>query len=375
MFLCLLLQSTRRDMKEHMEHYGLYHAQIQAEGFMDLKQITEKNSHSLQHLLERANSLEVRVTTIEKTQSNLDQKIETFDERRDRVIRNESKLEHLEIQDMKKTADMVELGHKVEELQMEFNMAKSTSFGNTGLTSGYGTADYSHSANVGASSNSSQSIVTPLGPDFTTRTPYGNTVVASNQRIESIHSRLVELEHSVDRSLSSCLDQELRIQLLERATYNGILLWKVDEFERRRKEAKEGVTMSLYSTPFYTGRHGYKMCARIYLNGDGLGKNTHMSFFFVVMRGPIDELLPWPFKQKVTFTLINQMGKKHVTDSFRPDPNSSSFQRPGRREMNIASGCPMFIRLEHLLEGGFVKDDCIYLRVMVDTVDIPKILP
>ncbi len=37
-------------MKEHMEHYGLYHAQIQAEGFMDLKQIAEKNSHFLQHL-------------------------------------------------------------------------------------------------------------------------------------------------------------------------------------------------------------------------------------------------------------------------------------------------------------------------------------
>ncbi len=69
MFLWLLLQSTRRDMKEHMEHYGLYHAQIQAEEFMDLKQITEKNSHSLQHLLVRANSLEVHVTTIEKTQS------------------------------------------------------------------------------------------------------------------------------------------------------------------------------------------------------------------------------------------------------------------------------------------------------------------
>ena len=50
-----------------------------------------------------------------------------------------------------------------------------------------------------------------------------------------------------------------------------------------------------------------------------MGKNTHMSFFFVAMRGPIDDLLPWPFKQKVILTLINQMSKKDVTDSFRPD--------------------------------------------------------
>ena len=67
---------------------------------------------------------------------------------------------------------------------------------------------------------------------------------------------------------------------------HGVLLWKIDAFARRRKEAVDGVTMSLYSIPFYTSRHGNKMCARVYLNGDGMGKGTHLSFFFVVMRGP-----------------------------------------------------------------------------------------
>ena len=125
------------------------------------------------------------------------------------------------------------------------------------------------------------------------------------------HSEVTELEHSVDRCLSINMDQELRLQLLERATYNGILIWKIIDFERR-KEAVDGVTMSLYSSQFYTSRHSYKMCARIYFNGDGLGKNTHFSFFFVIMRGPYDALLPWPFRQKVTLTLLNQTGKKHV---------------------------------------------------------------
>lgn len=35
--------------------------------------------------------------------------------------------------------------------------------------------------------------------------------------------------------------------------------------------------------------------------GDGNGKNTHVSLFFVVMKGDFDALLPWPFQQKVTF--------------------------------------------------------------------------
>ena len=50
---------------------------------------------------------------------------------------------------------------------------------------------------------------------------------------------------------------------------------------------------------FYTSRYGYKMCLRIYLNGDGTGRGTHLSLFFVVMKGPNDALLRWPFNQKV----------------------------------------------------------------------------
>lgn len=41
------------------------------------------------------------------------------------------------------------------------------------------------------------------------------------------------------------------------------------------------------------------MCLRIYLNGDGTGRGTHLSLFFVVMRGHSDALLKWPFNQKV----------------------------------------------------------------------------
>ncbi|KAL5491320.1 hypothetical protein EMCRGX_G016583 [Ephydatia muelleri] len=193
------------------------------------------------------------------------------------------------------------------------------------------------------------------------------------ERVGNISVKTTELDHGLDQCLSSCLDQELRLQLLERATYSGVLLWKIDDFARRKKEAMDGVTMSLYSIPFYTSRHGYKMCARVYLNGDGMGKGTHLSFFFVVMKGPFDALLPWPFKQKVTLTIINQAGKKHVTDTFCPDPQSNSFQRPTQKEMNVASGCPMFIHHEQLLNGGFVKDDCIFLRAVVDTsIDDPS---
>ena len=123
---------------------------------------------------------------------------------------------------------------------------------------------------------------------------------ALSQRIDSLHSKVTELDNMVNRYLSSSLDKDLRLQLLERATYDGMLLWKIDDFSRRKREAVDGITLSLYSTLFYTSHQGYKMCARVYLNGDGMGKASHLSFFFVIMKGLYDALLPWPFQQKVT---------------------------------------------------------------------------
>lgn len=97
-------------------------------------------------------------------------------------------------------------------------------------------------------------------------------------------------------------DMDLRFQVLETSSYNGTLIWKIRDYKRRKQDAVAAKTLSLYSQPFYTGYFGYKMCARVYLNGDGMGKGTHLSLFFVVMRGEYDALLPWPFKQKVPTT-------------------------------------------------------------------------
>ncbi|XP_072016532.1 TNF receptor-associated factor 2-like [Amphiura filiformis] len=184
--------------------------------------------------------------------------------------------------------------------------------------------------------------------------------------------------HAHDQMLTvknvALAEQELRIQSLESSSYNGILVWKITEYARRRREAVSGKTTSFYSSPFYTSYHGYKMCARIYLNGDGMGKGTHLSLFFVVMKGRYDNILRWPFRQKVTFMMVDQGNREHVVDAFRPDPTSSSFKKP-THEMNIASGCPLFVALT-LLENGnyaYVKDDCLFVKVIVDVSDLERI--
>ncbi len=116
------------------------------------------------------------------------------------------------------------------------------------------------------------------------------------------------------------------------------------------------------------------MRARLYLHGDGNARRTHMSLFFVLMRSEHDGILKFPFNYKVTFCLYDQSpAQRHIIDSFRPDIKSNSFQRP-RSEMNIASGIPKFYPLAMIQQEGnqYVRDDTIFIKVMVDFADMPK---
>ena len=193
-----------------------------------------------------------------------------------------------------------------------------------------------------------------------------DTLQETTRRLER---RIDSIEHTLALRNVTLADLEEYIRQQEFSSYDGQLLWKITEFARRRNEAVSGQQVSFYSPCFFTSRYGYKMCARIYLNGDGMGRGTHISVFFVVMRGQYDALLRWPFRQKVTFMLMDQDNVEHVIDAFRPDPSSSSFQRP-RRETNVASGCPMFCSLNELNNHAYVRDDTMFLKLIVDTSDL-----
>ena len=163
-------------------------------------------------------------------------------------------------------------------------------------------------------------------------------------------------------------DLEEYVRQQQVCSYDGALLWKIDDYARRENDAISGRQTSFYSPCFYTSRQGYKVCARVYLNGDGMGRGTHISVFFTVMRGRFDALLRWPFRQKVTIILLDQDNDEHVIDAFRPVPNSASFQRP-RSEMNVASGCPLFCSRAELNKHAYVRDDVMFLKITVDTFD------
>eukprot|EP00111_Clytia_hemisphaerica_P004503 TCONS_00012888-protein len=187
-----------------------------------------------------------------------------------------------------------------------------------------------------------------------------NQVKKNQKEVDQLNNTIV----NVSQNLASV---DMRHQLHENTSFTGHMIWKIDNLEHRFTQAIIGRTTALHSAPCYITKYGYKFCARLYLTGDGLGKGTHASLYFVLMKSEFDVLLEWPFKKHITFTLINQDNtERNIVETFNTDVNSSSFKRP-TKQMNIASGCPYFAKQDKLRkpELGFVKDGCIYIDINV----------
>ena len=196
--------------------------------------------------------------------------------------------------------------------------------------------------------------------------PYGREGVAAADKLAQVEKKVEEVERQTAMVKVHISELELQLQASLASTYNGAFLWRIPDVKRRKRDAIESKITSIYSPPFYTGRNGYKMCIRAYLNGDGIGANTHLSIFFVLMKGEYDPLLKWPFDYKVSLILVDQDHRRHIVQTFKPSPSSNSFKQPVQ-DMNIASGCPKFAELSVLDNESYVKEDVMYIKCIVDT--------
>ena len=185
-------------------------------------------------------------------------------------------------------------------------------------------------------------------------------------KISRLHESMQSIQQNMTQYSIAVDELRLRQDVQDVKTTHGIFIWKIPDIRRRYRDALDRKTISLYSPPFQTSPHGYRMCVRVYLNGDGTGKGTYVSIFFVLMRSEHDDLLSFPFRQSVRFTLINQSNRaESITEAFAPDLKSQSFQKP-ESEMNVASGFPKFARQTVLQDERFTRGNVIYIKAQVD---------
>jgi hypothetical protein len=216
-----------------------------------------------------------------------------------------------------------------------------------------------------------------------------NTTVGIQSSILEHQKQIEQLKTSVEENTqlicasqinNSILQNEIETvkqmmnDLLSQSSNDGTFIWKITDVNKKISDAVAERQTSIYSPPFYSSSTGYKMRMRLYFNGDGHARRTHLSLFFVLMRGDYDAILQWPFSYKITFCLYDQTNnQRHIIDSFRPDIKSNSFQRP-RSDMNIASGIPKFFPLPIIQQDNnpYVRDDCMFIRCIVDFASTPK---
>lgn len=110
-----------------------------------------------------------------------------------------------------------------------------------------------------------------------TLTIYENVLTVLNREVEKLTLQLnsADLQRRQDREQLDAMDRklkalerqlalkdvtiselDLRITALEQTSYDGTLLWRINDFARRRQEAISGRTTSVYSPAFYTSKTG-----------------------------------------------------------------------------------------------------------------------
>ena len=155
--------------------------------------------------------------------------------------------------------------------------------------------------------------------------------------------------------------------LLEVFSTNGILKWKVDNFKKAEIDARNRMNALFYSPIFYLGscERGYKMRLRLAVNGFQEGSNSHMSLSLIILKGPSDDILPWPLKTKVKFMLMNPAQGETFSELFTPDP----FLKPtSLSEFEGAeAGYNQFIDLDFV--PSYIKDDAIFIKCIVELLN------
>ena len=144
---------------------------------------------------------------------------------------------------------------------------------------------------------------------------------------------------------------------------------KISNFENKLASAKSSCTENIIqSEPFFSSSYGYKMRLMIYLDQERRsGFTGYMGVYVVLMRSDHDGMLPWPFKEKFVFSVIDQEDDKqcridHVTVL---DPEGHvQFQRP-QQDQNGGFGHQNFISHSKLRTRKYIKDNTVYVQVQI----------
>ena len=145
------------------------------------------------------------------------------------------------------------------------------------------------------------------------------------------------------------------------------VILKMTEFTRKKQEEVEW-----FSPSFYSHNQGYKLCLNVDANGFDKSKGTHMSVWLCLTKGPYDDMLPWPLRERFEIQALNQIKDKrhHALIVIYGDelPDDCAGRITGNNTKANVVGEALFISHEDLqcndiAKYQLLKDDCIYFKI------------
>nr|XP_047136550.1 TNF receptor-associated factor 3 isoform X2 [Hydra vulgaris] len=212
-------------------------------------------------------------------------------------------------------------------------------------------------------------------------------ICKQNNAIKDLHETNRQLETSardfevqltsISASNSKLIDEmnRLKIQLItlqeellehKDINFTGCLMWKITEVSVHITNAVKKQNLSIYSKPFYTSRYGYKIRAQLFLNGLGCNTGQYASIYFHLLPTDHDNILSWPFRHKISFSLLDQSGDKtkNISYALCPSVDDKQFKQPSVN-MSEGKGFNKFFSIEELKRDNYVKQDCAYIKIRI----------
>ena len=170
---------------------------------------------------------------------------------------------------------------------------------------------------------------------------------------------------------------EEKFEALQRQLEGGNkrFIWKLNPGPLR--VGRRGTMGVKESNAFYTGCYGYKLKVKLFLDYH-LGPSSDWTFAIVVvlMEGEYDNILPWPFSEKITVTIIDQnedlKERKNITKYLSPSGHvqgSIFFGRPGIQCSDLRMQISRFTSYGELQTRHYFANGTLFIQVDVEPDD------
>ena len=155
---------------------------------------------------------------------------------------------------------------------------------------------------------------------------------------------------------------------------NKRFISKTENFSEILRHAKAGVKEEILSDEFYTGCYGYKLQVIVRPYTKGWTQLADSLYFGITsVQGKYDDILPWPFRKNMTFTVIDQnedlKERENITADLRPSSKAPIFCDRPTEHLSFGSDRMYFVPHERLQARRFILDGNLFLQVDVGPDD------